>query len=101
MTRMIKKNMICGLCENVNEYMVVDSTSAFGSPDLDTRPPEMEPATIIARVKRCPVCSYCATDIRNAPSLVRTIVNCSQYVQQLREETNPRTGEQLFVQGPH
>jgi hypothetical protein len=73
----------------VNDYIVVGSTSTFWSPDLDTRPSELKRSTIIAWVKRCSECGFCASDITNAPFLARSVVHSSQYVQQLSEETNP------------
>jgi hypothetical protein len=89
MTKLYKKKHRCGLCGNVNDYIVVGSTSTFWSPDLDTRPSQLKRSTIIAWVKRCPECGYCASDITNAPFQARSVVHSSQYAQQLSEESNP------------
>jgi hypothetical protein len=89
MTKLYKKKNRCGLCGNVNDYIVVGSTSTFWSPDLDTRPSELKRSTIIAWVKRCSECGFCASDITNAPFQARSVVHSSQYSQQLSEETNP------------
>lgn len=89
MTKLYKKKHRCGLCGNVNDDIVVGSTSTFWSPDLDTRPSELKRSTIIAWVKRCSECGFCASDITNAPFQARSVVHSSQYSQQLSEETNP------------
>jgi hypothetical protein len=40
------------------------STNAFGSSDLDLRPPEMQRSTIWSWVQQCPECGYCAESLQ-------------------------------------
>ena len=46
MTTLGTASAACAVCGTVSEYTVIQSTSRFGSPDLDTRPPEMERSTL-------------------------------------------------------
>lgn len=55
----------CAVCGQVSEHEGLTSTNAFGSMDLDSRPPEMERSTIDMRIMRCPGCGYCVQDIGN------------------------------------
>jgi hypothetical protein len=54
-------------CGETTTFTVIGSTNAFGSCDLDTRPPEMMRSTIAYHVQRCPACGYCSPDITEAP----------------------------------
>ncbi len=42
MTTIYNKKITCCLCNKESEYRGIGSTNAFGSPDLDTRPPQMQ-----------------------------------------------------------
>ncbi len=53
----------CAVCGNVFDTTVIMSTNAFGYPDLDFRPPEMQRSTMWHWVHRCPKCGYTAFDI--------------------------------------
>lgn len=63
--------------------MSVESTSAFGPSDLDTRPPEMERSTISAWVQQCPECDYCSRSLGEAPAGAQTVVDSPEYRRQL------------------
>jgi hypothetical protein len=56
MTTLYREKSRCAVCGIATEYTSIGSTNAFGSPDLDTRPPEMQRSTIFAWVQRCPEC---------------------------------------------
>lgn len=66
----------CAVCDRVSLHGVIMSTSGFGSPDLDFRPPPLERFTIDHWVQECPHCGYCAPviteKIRKAGKLVRS-----------------------------
>lgn len=72
-----------------NQYTDIGSTNEFGSPDLDTRPPEMRRSTIFAWVQRCPQCGYCACDVSKAPSQAEALVRSSEYIRQLSDSIYP------------
>ena len=66
MTTVTTMVRVCAVCGTESEMNVVVSTSAFGSPDLDTRPPAPMRHTIGLRVQQCPTCGYCAGNIEEA-----------------------------------
>jgi hypothetical protein len=68
MTLLDWKNVRCANCGKSSEQTVLESTNAFGSPDLDLRPPEMQRSTMETWLQLCPSCGYCAPDITQAPS---------------------------------
>jgi hypothetical protein len=77
----------CALCGKESKQIVLVSTNTFGSPDLDTRPPEMERSTIGCWIHSCLWCGYCATDISEGIEKASEIVRSYAYQQQLH---NPR-----------
>ncbi len=89
MTMMYEKQARCAVCGTENQYTDIGSTNEFGSPDLDTRPPEMRRSTIFAWVQRCPQCGYCACDVSKAPSQAEALVRSSEYIRQLSDSIYP------------
>lgn len=89
MTTLFREKTRCAVCGIATEYTCIGSTNAFGSPDLDTRPPEMQRSTIFAWVQRCPECGYCAPDVRKAPSQAAVLVHSPEYASQLSDATYP------------
>lgn len=88
MTMIFAKKARCAVCGTKTEYDDICSTNELGSPDLDTRPPEMNRSTIFAWVQRCPECGYCTYDVSKAPSHP-PIVRSPEYKWQLSDETYP------------
>ena len=89
MTTLNKMKARCAVCRSENDYTCIVSTNAFGSPDLDTRPPKMQRSTIFAWVQRCPECGYCASDVSNAPFQTATLVRTPEYTRQLSDSICP------------
>ncbi len=58
MSMFSRKLFTCAVCGEKSEHGVVISTNAFGSSDLDLRPPEMERSTMYCWVRSCPHCGY-------------------------------------------
>lgn len=98
MTTLYEKMARCAVCGTESKYTVIVSTNSFGSPDLDTRPPEMGRSTIFAWVQRCPECGYCASDIRHAPPLTDTIIHDQGYIRQLIDEKFPELANSFLCQ---
>jgi len=88
-TTLYPQNLKCAICGAVAEYTQIGSTSTFGSPDLDTRPPEMRRSTMFAWVRRCPECGYCASDIGQATHRAAALVRSPEYARQLADATYP------------
>lgn len=89
MTTLYEENARCAVCGYEAEYNGIGSTNSFGSPDLDTRPPEMQRSTMFAWVQRCPECGYCASDVSKAPSQSAALVRTPEYARQLYDLTFP------------
>lgn len=64
----------CGVCGHTFETTELMSTNAFGSPDLDLRPPEMRRSTMSFWITKCPKCGYVHEYIeRKAPRHARFV----------------------------
>jgi hypothetical protein len=90
MTTHQEENVRCSICGTEAEYPMITSTNAFGSTDLDTRPPEMERSTMFAWVQRCPKCGYCASDVSAARPEAQAVVIGQEYKDQLNDPTYPK-----------
>jgi uncharacterized protein (DUF2225 family) len=89
MTTLYEEKARCAVCGSETEHTVIGSTNTFGSPDLDTRPPEMKRSTIFAWVQRCPECGYCTSDVSAASSQAAAVVRSPEYTRQLSDSTCP------------
>ncbi len=94
-THVLKK---CAICGTENYYSEILSTSAFGSPDLDTRPPELERYTIYAWVQRCPNCGYCAPDISKAHPEAASVIKTKVYKEQLSKISLPELANNFICE---
>jgi len=90
MTTIYEVEKKCAVCGKSNKYNQIGSTNAFGSPDLDTRPPEMERSTIDMWVQTCPSCGYCAPDISKRLKKSLEVVRSDSYQQQLNNPEFPK-----------
>ncbi len=89
MTTLYEQTVKCAACGSENVFTVVGSTNTFGSPDLDTRPPEMRRSTMFAWVQRCPACGYCASDISSVDPEARALTRSEKYLGQLNNDKYP------------
>ena len=85
MTTWAEVTRLCAVCGHESQHTVVTSTTAFGSPDLDLRPPELARRLVALAVQECPACGYCAADITLAPAGTPATVASDEY-QQLRHD---------------
>ena len=63
MTTLFRSEETCIVCKKKSHHNLVCTTTAFGSRDLDLRPPSMERENIGYLVQRCPECGYCASEL--------------------------------------
>ena len=63
MTTFFSERKKCGYCGKETEIMVLTSTNAFGSSDLDLRPPEMERSAMFHEIEFCEHCGYAAWNL--------------------------------------
>lgn len=98
MTTIIEVNKKCGICRSKNEFIEITSTNRFGSPDLDTRPPEMMRSTIHTWVQRCPDCGYCASDLSKLRPGAKTVVSDVEYINQLNNKAYPELANSFLCE---
>lgn len=79
MTTLFEETITCCVCETQSPHKSIRSTSVFGSPDLDTRPPEMQRSTIYYSIQRCPSCGYCSHDLSESIDDIKAIVESDGY----------------------
>ena len=63
MTTLFRSFKKCGCCGKTSHILVIGSTNAFGSCDLDMRPPEMERHAMFRFMQFCVHCGYAAWDL--------------------------------------
>ena len=80
MTTIRKEKRKCFVCGAVNRFYEMGSTNAFGSPDLDLRPPEMERSTMDMWIQACPKCGYVSSRIDDPVELPREWFSSDKYL---------------------
>jgi len=70
MTVPIRVKRKCSVCGFVSIQTELASTSRFGSPDLDTRPPEMMRSSMGWWIQECPRCGFVSSDISSEEDIV-------------------------------
>lgn len=98
MTTLYKTTKKCSVCGEESEHPGIGSTNQFGSPDLDTRPPEMNRSTIFAWVRRCPNCGYCASDVAKDRATTKAVVASEEYKRQLSDSAYPALANSFLCQ---
>lgn len=63
MTTVLPSVQTCGVCQQRSTQRILGSTSAFGSHDLDLRPPPLQRHTMEYWQQECPGCGYVNTDL--------------------------------------
>ena len=90
MTTMFEVEKICSECGRASKHRACASTYNYGSPDLDTRPPEMSRSTINTWISTCPACGYCAPDISEQIEKASEIIHSDAYQRQLNDLESPK-----------
>lgn len=70
----------CSVCGIESEQRELSSTSAFGSPDLDLRPPEMQRSTMPVWIQECPYCGYISKSIDSITSIDQNFLKSDEYL---------------------
>lgn len=96
MTMIDSNSVRCGNCGAVSEHTVLMSTNAFGSPDLDFRPPEMERSTMDTWLQLCPKCGYCARVLSKAPT-DPAVLRSEAYLAALRAAEFPELARRFLA----
>jgi tetratricopeptide (TPR) repeat protein len=87
MTTHLKKEIVCAVCKKPSTQSIMTSTSQFGSPDLDTRPPDPDRYSNDLYIQTCPSCGYCNRDISSEISNASEIIARNDYERQLNNQS--------------
>ena len=98
MTIIRSREAQCALCAAKSEFLVLASTNTMGSPDLDTRPPEMARSTMHTWVQRCPHCGYCASHVAERRPKAARAVGRRAYKAQLSDPAYPELANSFLCQ---
>lgn len=98
MTTHYSEDVCCAVCGKMSSHIGIASTNAFGSADLDSRPPEMQRSTISTWVQRCPDCGYCAKRIDSADAVAKVVVVSPEYRSQLTSQDYPELANAFLCQ---
>ncbi len=79
MSTFFTQKKTCGNCRRRVSLNALGSTNAFGSPDLDLRPPPMQRYTMQTWVEVCPHCGYVGDDIAAKPHFDPSYLTCEAY----------------------
>lgn len=80
----------CHKCKKSCSVVCLVSTNAFGSSDLDCRPPPMRRNTMDAWIERCEHCGYCAPNIENENGITLEFIESNEYQQILHNDKLPQ-----------
>ena len=89
MTTFLEIAITCGACAHAFKHKALTSTNTFGSPDLDTRPAEMQRSTMDTWIARCPACGYCSKDVQEYESQFAVVIQSPEYQAQLIDPGYP------------
>jgi hypothetical protein len=96
MTTLHKADVRCSQCGKSSEHAIISSTSAWGSPDLDTRPAEVMRSTLPRQVQVCPHCGYCMPSLPAAMPDVSSLLASAEYYQQLNSTEYPELANRFL-----
>lgn len=80
MTTMREIKYKCSVCGTERRIITIMSTNAFGSPDLDLRPPNMQRRTMGAWLQGCPSCGYVSNTIEDPPGFDTELLKSEEYI---------------------
>jgi hypothetical protein len=87
MTTCLNNEAVCALCKKPSTQLRMTSTSQFGSPDLDTRPPDPDRYSNYLYIQTCPSCGYCSPDISDEISHASEVIGTGDYIHQLNNKS--------------
>ncbi len=79
----------CAVCGTQVRCSVLGSTNAFGSPDLDLRPPEMQRSTMSYWLQECSACGFVNADLAEAITGAAGVLASPEYQAVLTDEACP------------
>ena len=97
MTLIFGNDVECAVCNAISNQAEVISTNTNGSPDLDTRPPEMKRSTIKVDIQRCPTCGYCSPDLSKCNKNTKDIVDSQKYKSIINDDLIPENASSYLA----
>ena len=88
----------CSVCGEESQQIEIGSTNAFGSPDLDLRPPEMQRSTMQVWVQECPNCGYVAADLEDEAAISEAWLQSEEYIRKTSVEFESPLSLKFFKQ---
>jgi hypothetical protein len=96
MTSIAEVTVNCAVCGQPSTQIRVNSTNQFGSPDLDTRPPEMMRSALRWYIQRCPNCGYCAPKLSDESAAATSAMQSDRYAETLQNADLPEAAQAFF-----
>lgn len=96
MTTIRRAQITCGACSRRFVALEVDVTQCHGSPDLDSRPPDLQRSTMTLWVRRCPYCQACAADLARWSPALTAALNRPGYRHQLESAAFPAKANEFL-----
>lgn len=79
MSTFVNETVRCCKCGKENTVAAVASTNAFGSPDLDLRPPEMQRSTMPLWLQECSECGYVNSNLEDNNGVSKAFLSSAEY----------------------
>ena len=79
MTTYFEERRVCAVCRKESSFTIIGSTSSFGAPDLDLRPPPLKRFTLDHWVHECPFCGYVAAEIDEPTTVDNEFLRTEEY----------------------
>jgi hypothetical protein len=89
MTTLESETVACAHCGTLNTVQVIASTNAFGSMDLDMRPPPGARHTLAQQIHQCSGCGFCSPDLAGAVGVDTAGVGSGAYLERLADAAFP------------
>lgn len=96
MTTFRETTVRCAVCGELQQALILTSTSSFGPPDLDLRPAGPQRWALPYAVQRCGACGYCAGSLGQAPRGAEATVRSVTYRGVLEGSRLPSLARSLF-----
>lgn len=99
MTTLRTSSVDCAGCLSTQEITLVVSTNAFGSMDLDMRPPPMQRDTLQYQIHRCPSCGFAGHKLAWFEGLDVRLITDHHYLALLADGTYPDVANSFRAYG--
>lgn len=100
MSTLVRLHQKCILCGYESDFTAVNSTNAFGTMDLDTRPAEMKRSLLKYEIQECPHCHYANIDITiNDTGVCQSDLSSASYLQMVNDKNIDAVAKSFLLAG--